>query len=174
MRDAFAKGYAEGERQGALDARDRVDASIARLNDSLEAFAAHKTQIMRRSERELVQLAVAMAEQIVGRAVATDPELLAAMARVAIDRVNDTGAVASIRLHPLDYAALTAARNGEPIGGAIELAADATLERGACIAQLAHGEIDVSVDAQIRELARALLGEGGDDHPDSHGRTTDW
>jgi flagellar assembly protein FliH len=160
-RDAFAKGYAEGEREGERAVRDRVETELARLARGLDDLLAFRLDLLRRSERQLLQLALAIADRIVQREVSVDPLLLESMARRAIERVGHQP-VATIHLHPLDHAALSATRGGHLPEGAIDVVADPTLDRGACLVRLAEGQIDASADAQMQEITRALLGDAGD------------
>ncbi len=58
-RDAFAKGYAQGERAGVEAAAQRGDAMLRRLTQTLEELAALRAQMIRQTERQMVQLALA-------------------------------------------------------------------------------------------------------------------
>jgi flagellar assembly protein FliH len=109
---------------------------------------------MRRADRELVHLAIAMADRIIRREVKSEPELLLVMARVAIERLGErAGAV--VHLHPEDHEAVLQAAAGR--GGSLEIVADPEVERGGCLIRSAVGLVDAGIDAQIRELSRALL-----------------
>src|SRR4051794_6277674 len=68
-REAFAKGYAQGERAGAEASATRADAMLRRLAQTLEELAALRAEIIRRTERQMVQLIVAIAERVVQREI---------------------------------------------------------------------------------------------------------
>lgn len=171
-REAFARGYAEGERVGATAATTKVDAVVGRLNDTIEQIAMLRTGIMRRSERDLVRLAVSMAERVLRREVELDRELLVVMARVALDRLGEHS-TATIHLNPADYAAVTARRTHD-LGKSVELVSDPSVARGGGLVRSSFGTIDVGIDSQIRELSRALLGdEAGDAEERTDGTTAD-
>src|SRR5687768_6929048 len=53
-RDAFAKGYAQGERAGAEAGAKRSEAMLRRLGETLEEMASLRQQILLQSERQLV------------------------------------------------------------------------------------------------------------------------
>jgi flagellar assembly protein FliH len=167
-RDAFAKGYAEGERSGQQAAAQRNEAMLRRLVATIEEIAAVRAGMMRKTERELVKLAVAMAERIVRREVDADAELLAGMARVAIDRLGQDVA-ATIHLNPEDYEAMMTARKGAAFEGAVEVVADPLVGRGGCLVKSAFGTVDAGIDTQIREMSHALLGEDTDEAKKDHG-----
>lgn len=159
-RDAFVKGYAQGERSGEEAAAGRGDAMLRRLAGTIDEVAALRTDLMRRTERELVNLALVIAERIIAREVTLDRELLVTMARVAIDRLGER-ASATIRLNPADHAALEAARGRDAaLGGPVQIVADPHVSRGGCLVQSDFGLMDLSIQAQMSEMSRALLGTG--------------
>jgi flagellar assembly protein FliH len=78
------------------------------------------------------------------------------MARAALDRLGEHGS-ATIRLNPADLAAI-----GDAVdlaGTGVRVVADAVVSRGGCLVQSDFGFMDVSPDAQFRELARLLLAD---------------
>ena len=158
-RDAFTKGYAQGERAGAEAAASRAEAMLRRLAQTLDALQSLRTDLIRRTEREVVELSLAIARKVVQREVSLDHELMLAMARVALDRLADV-ATASIRLHPDDYAVTVAARGSTSVPShGVQIVADASVRRGGCVVQSEFGSVDVGVTAQIDELTHALLGD---------------
>lgn len=159
-RDAYARGFVDGEREGALAASGRAEQAVERLARSVEDLQALRTKLLQKTERQVVQLSVAIARRIVHRELRLDPDLLAAMARVALDRLGDAPG-ATIRLNPEDYAA-TAARRVAPDAGAVRVVADPSVKRGGCLVQSEVGLIDLNPDAQIQELASTLLGPESD------------
>ena len=159
-RDAFVKGYAQGERSGEEAAAGRGEAMLRRLAGTIDEVAALRTDLMRRTERELVNLALVIAERIIAREVTLDRELLVTMARVAIDRLGER-ASATIRLNPADHAALATARGRDAaIGGPVQIVADPHVSRGGCLVQSDFGLMDLGIEAQVSEMSRALLGTG--------------
>jgi flagellar assembly protein FliH len=155
-RDAFGQGFAQGERAGAEAAAARAEAVLQRLKQTVGELQSLRAEMIHKTERQVVELAIAMARRIVHREITLDRELLTAMARVALDRLGES-ANATIRLHPDDYAA-TAGSQQEQNTGVVRVVADPMVRRGGCMVHSEFGLIDVSADAQIQELATALLG----------------
>jgi flagellar assembly protein FliH len=112
--------------------------------------------MIHRTERQLVQLALAIARRVVQREISLDRALLAGMARVALDRLGEH-ASATVRLHPDDYAVVTAGAPAADPDAHVRLVADPLVGRGSCLVQSDFGFMDVSPQAQFDELARALL-----------------
>jgi flagellar assembly protein FliH len=156
-RDAFTKGYAQGERAGAEAAAARGEAMVRRLAQTIEELGVLRADMIHKSERQLVQLAIAIANRVLQREISLDRELLVAMARVALDRLGDVSS-ATIRLHPEDYAATTTARGGALSTELVRVVADPLVSRGGCLVESDYGLIDLSITAQVSEIANALLG----------------
>jgi flagellar assembly protein FliH len=157
-REAFAKGFAQGERAGAEASGERSEAMLRRLTETLDELTTVRAEMIRQTERQMVHLALAIARRIVGREVSLDPDLLLAMARVALERLGDTARV-TIRLHPDDFAASGATRVSESTGSNVTMVADPRLSRGACRVESDMGLLDVGIDAQLQAVGRALIGD---------------
>ncbi len=157
-REAFTKGYAQGERAGLEAGGKRAEAMLRRLAQTLEELSGLRDNMVRQTERELVQLAVAIARRILQREVSVDPELTAALAHIALERIG-SATPATVRLHPDDFAIVSGGHPGAWIGRQVEVRPDPSIARGGCLLESEFGSIDASVDAQVNEIARAVLGE---------------
>ncbi len=157
-RDAFSKGFAQGERAGGEAAAQRGEAMLRRLTETLEELTTLRQQMIHETERQMVQLALAIARRIVHREVSIDQDLLVAMARVALERLGESAQV-TVRLSPEDFEATSAVRAAEWTGTHVTVVADARVGRGGCRVESEFGAMDAGVDGQIHEIARALLGE---------------
>jgi flagellar assembly protein FliH len=153
---AFTRGYTQGERAAADAAVARGEQILRRLSSAVDELNALKADVLQRAERDIVQLSLAIARRIVHREISLDPELVATMARVALDRLGQP-AGARIHLHPDDCATVTKGR-GLAAGGAVQIVADVNVGRGGCRVHSDLGQIDLSLDAQIAEVEAALLG----------------
>lgn len=153
-REAFMKGYAQGERAGAEAAAKRGEATLRRMAQTVEELAGLRTELVQKTERQVVELALAIAGRILHREVSLDRELLVAMARVALERLGENTS-ATIRLNPDDYAFIGAkAQVGESPN--LRVVADPLVSSGGCLVQSDFGLIDVGIDAQISEMAMSL------------------
>ena len=157
-REAFAKGFSQGELAGAEAAGQRGEMMLHRLTQTLEELTQVRAQMIHETERQMVQLAIAIARRVIQREVTLDADLLIAMARVAMERLGETAQV-KVRLHPDDYEAAGAARVAQLGGSNVMILADAHLSRGGCRIESDMGILDAGVNAQLQEIARALLGE---------------
>ncbi|MBA2355786.1 MAG: hypothetical protein H0V80_14105 [Acidobacteria bacterium] len=157
-REAFTKGYAQGERAGLEAGGKRAEAMLRRLAQTLEDLTLLRETMVRQTERELVQLSLAIARRILHREISVDPDLTAALAHIALERLGTT-TPAVVRLHPDDYAVVMAGQLTPISGRQVEVRADSSVSRGGCLVESEFGYINASVDAQVDEIARAVLGE---------------
>ena len=157
-REAFASGYAAGERAGLEAGNKRAEAQLRRLAQTLDELRSLRGTMIRQTEQQMVQLALAIARRILHRETTVDQDLLVALARVALERLGDSGA-ATIRLNPEDYAQ-TVQRHGDHWAGSrVRVIADPGVSRGGCLVESDFGLVDASVEAQFEQVARAFSGE---------------
>ncbi|MBI4477480.1 MAG: hypothetical protein HY654_09920 [Acidobacteria bacterium] len=156
-REAFAKGYAQGEKVGMEAGAKRADAMLRRLANTLEELHTLRASMIRSTDRQLVQLALAIAKRILRKEVKVDEELTLALARVALDRLGETSGPTTIRLHPDDHSVLTALGSLTQVSRHLTIVADSAISRGGCLVESEFGYIDASIDTQFQELARVLV-----------------
>jgi flagellar assembly protein FliH len=160
-REAFATGYAQGERAGLEAGNTRAEAMLRRLASTLDELTTLRQTMIQQSERQLVELSLAIARRILRREVTLDGDLIIAMAHVALERLGDAGS-ATIRLNPDDYAH-TVQRHGEQWAGSrVRVLADPAVGRGGCQVESEFGYVDAGVEAQFDQVMRALVGDRGE------------
>jgi flagellar assembly protein FliH len=158
-REAFASGHAAGERAGLEAGNKRAEAMLRRLAQTLDELRSLRATMIRQTEQQMVQLALAIAKRILRREATVDQDLLVALARVALERLGDAGN-ATIRLHPEDCSH-TVQRHGDHWAGArVRVIADPSVSRGGCLVESDFGLIDAGVEAQFEQVARSFAGEG--------------
>jgi flagellar assembly protein FliH len=157
-RDAFATAYAQGEKAGHEAGAKRADAMLRRMADTLKELEELRQTLIRQTERQVVQLALSIAQRILRREVDVDQELTCAMARVALDRLGDAAST-RVRLNPDDHAAITASHGPAWAGRNVTIEADASINRGGCLIESPFGFVDASVEAQFKVIEQALTAD---------------
>jgi flagellar assembly protein FliH len=171
-REAHERGFAHGEQAGLDAAQERADLMLSRLAATIDEIAGLRLSFLRRAERDVANLAVAIAEHVLQRAVSADPGLLVEMASAAIVKLDATAAV-TIRMHPDDLLAVSSARGAASDEGPIRFVADPRVGSGGCQVETPSGFIDTGIAAQIREVLRAFHGdETQGRHGGDHGAGT--
>ncbi len=156
---ARSEGAAEGHEEGK---REALPSAVAFANAG-QALIVFEEQMIQRYAPELARLAVEIAEKIVHRAVAADPEIVASVLDKARREVVDARRI-RIRLNPADHGLLAEMRPdlltmGPEDGRVIEVVTDAELSRGGCRLETEMGVVDATVPTQLAEIRRQLLDE---------------
>jgi len=156
--EIYARGFAAGQQAAATAAQQETAMLAKKLASTLDDLVRVRDQMIRQTEKQMVQLALAVARRVVHREVSVDPTAMLTMMRVVLERVSDAARV-SVRLNPADHQAVTAALADSPTSDQVAVTADPRVPRGGCKVESEFGDIDAGVDAQIQEIARALLGD---------------
>jgi flagellar assembly protein FliH len=149
--EAWRQGLEEGKRQAAA----QMEAALARLARSIEEIAGYKPRLRQEAERDVVDLAIAIARRILRREIQIDAEALLGLVKAAFEKAGQRE-ITRVRVHPAHGAAVRAClgRIGAP--EAIEVVEDPSLEAGAVVVETARGLIDASVETQLEEIGRGL------------------
>jgi flagellar assembly protein FliH len=154
-REAFTKGYAQGERAGLEAGGKRAEAMLRRVAQTIEELGGLRQTLVHETERQMVQLALTLARRVVHREVTLDPELAAALAHVALERLGTT-APATIRMNPEDYT-IVAEDASRWSGTPVTVVPDPSIARGGCLVESEFGSVDATIERQFDELTRALF-----------------
>lgn len=159
---------AEANRQKAeLFAKTRDEAKAEVAAKTTEELARAKLQageILRGAEPQIVELALKVAQKIIGRDLERDSEVLMEIAASAVEHARSAKAMI-LRLNPKDGAVLREKkpRLMELIGRSVDLAIrdDADVEAGGCIVQTEFGTIDAQLKTQYEMLRNVLMPDDG-------------
>jgi flagellar assembly protein FliH len=154
VKAASAAGRREGEALGRGQAAAETQAAMQRLAGSIEELAALRALARREAEADLIELAIAIARRVLRREIAMDPDALHGLVMGALEKLQSQE-VRRVRVHPSHAALLTACLR-ESCGAAVEVVPDAAREPGAVVFETERGNLDASVDSQLREIERGL------------------
>jgi flagellar biosynthesis/type III secretory pathway protein FliH len=154
---------AEAVKQGREEGRAAGAAEIAAL---LVGARVQAEQLREAATPAAIAIARKMAEQIVGRAVALAPEMMADIAGAALEACRPRGDWVRVRVHPDDAAAVIARKQAlaarAPTAAALDVVTDEAVGRFGCVIETAVGRVDARLETQLAALERALT-------QDSHG-----
>ncbi len=153
---ARAEAVAETERRLRAEYEARSAAEGANVRKALELFAAERKSYFSRVESDVVHLALAIASKILHREAQVDPLLVAALVRVAVDKLHD-GSSVSVRVSPA-IAAKWREYLASPLNGStISIVEDAHLSPDDCILETDLGSANFSIDAQLKEVEQGFF-----------------
>jgi flagellar assembly protein FliH len=160
----MAEGRPRGEDAGRAEALrahgSQLETLVEAWTAALDRWVADRDGLILEAHRDLVALAVAIAETIVHRVIEHDPAIIVAQVEDAL-RLLSTPTAVVVSINPADHPVLEAAIPSllERLRccSQISLADDAGVDRGGCIITTAGGTIDAAIATQIGRIVDALL-----------------
>jgi hypothetical protein len=135
----------------------RLQAMLGNLEQSIEALATLKSQLEPELERQLVLLAGLIARRVIGRELATDPDLVARLALEGMDALGERDRVI-VRVGPLPGGAAEVMAERLRVNAPhCEIIVDPRLDSGHCQVRSEFGQVDESVDARLNVVLGALV-----------------
>jgi flagellar assembly protein FliH len=155
-KQAFEQGYAEGERIGKQMGEKMIETVVKRYENSMAELAKAHKGLVEAMEIETVRLALEIARKIVQRELTMDPDLVSALAAVALKRVAGHQAI-TLRVSRHDFAHVRVAV--AMVNPAVTVKDDATLERGDFVVHTSQTHLDGRVTSEVETIGRALFDE---------------
>lgn len=160
---ARVQGYQIGFDEGYAAGMAAAEASMAPMLQSLSALLAgiheNHTAFYRAAERQIVDLALQIAQKVVEREVENMPDLAVNVIRAALEEMDARTAM-RVRVNPDDAEVLQRrwAQVVPPAVGAdrIELQPDETIQPGGGIIETNHGQVDAQLGTKLEQLGNAL------------------
>jgi flagellar assembly protein FliH len=153
---AHQSGYDLGYRQGSLEARAQLADALSLTQRVAAEGVAVRGELLRRSEREIVEIVIAGLRSILGEWAIREPALVQQTVRRALERAGSQNVV-RIRLHPDEAERVVTSMTdsaGEP--PAFEVFPDGSIGLGGCVIDTTHGRVDARLDAQLGAIAQLL------------------
>jgi flagellar assembly protein FliH len=161
--EARAAGEAEGRAAGIAAAQQAAQPALAALAAAAGAVNELRVQLAAEAEKDAVELAIRIAEQILAGAIEVQPERVVDVARNALRHLIDRRHVTLV-VNPADLGLVTDSVENltSQLGGIEHLSvqADRRVGRGGAIARTEAGDIDAGLQTQLsraREIAMAAL-----------------
>lgn len=157
--EGFESGHAEGIVKAKQEYEEKLADALAIVAQAEEARLAR----IRASEPELLKLAVAIAEKIIGVELKTDPSVQVAIVKQALAGIPTAGTL-TIKVNPEDYRFIEENLAefqkvfSEPIP--VKIQRDQGVEMGNCYIETDHGNIDARIKTQLDMIMAEILKMG--------------
>lgn len=158
--EARAEGYARGLEEGRAAARREQEARVRELEALLDALAPAFAPLDEAAERELAQLAVAIARQLVRRELRQHPDEVIGVVRAALAALPSSTRHVRVHLHPDDARLVREHLAAPESGRAWEIVEDPLLTRGGCRVASEVSRVDARLETRLGAVIGAVLGEG--------------
>lgn len=159
----------ETEKLRAEAYREGMEKALTEFEQNLLEAAEIRERVWRETEKDLLRLAVRLAEKIIGREIKTEKRTVTDIVAAALQNARQQEKL-TVRVNPSDFSLIEEEREKFlPSGRAqfIDFVADPRVSSGGCLIESEVGTIDARLETQLRVLKRALLaqseGEGASD-----------
>jgi len=161
IRRREAEAFERGRQAADQQLRASYDAAIAngrnQVLHTINEFARERTSYYRRVEGEVVQLSLAIARKILHREAQLDPQALAGIVRVTLEKL-DAGTKVDLHVHPQEAADwrhyFACQMEGAPVP---EVHEDPALPAGECRIATSLGSTEIGIQSQLKEIETGLL-----------------
>lgn len=151
-KDAHRQGYAAGYEEGT--ARARVEA--LRLHTLVETLEAALKDFDQAMGRELLELALEIARQVVRRSIAVKPDVILETVREALLQLPHQHA--SVFLHPEDASLMRTHLGDQMTHAGHRIFEDPAVQRGGCRVEAAGSQVDATLETRWRRVVENLSG----------------
>lgn len=159
-----ARAHAEGLALGRQEALGAVGPAAEALAEAARRLGAEADELAERTELAAVELALRIAEQALGAALAVEPERVLDAVRGALRRLVERDRVI-VLVHPDDLDLVRAGIDGlvGALGGIehCEVQAERRVPRGGAIVRTGEGDVDATLATKLARAREALEDELG-------------
>lgn len=160
MEQRARASYETGLREGL--AKEKGNA-LAEIQSEREAWAAKLSELaelrsrtLRQSEKDVLHLSIEIARRILNREMTVDPAALESLVNVALKKL-EYQEIHRIRVYPQFETMMRGALERLAVSVPVEIVPDPTLGPGGIIFEISRGNLDASIDTQLKEIERGLI-----------------
>ncbi|OEU46828.1 MAG: hypothetical protein BBJ60_09870 [Desulfobacterales bacterium S7086C20] len=158
-RDAYEKGFAQGEKDGLEIGGKRVDKILEKIEQVLQEVVKYKETFMVKCEKEALDLIRRIAEKVVHGLARVDHEIVRKTIFEAFRLVADCSEVTvRISQEDMDYVKELRPEFFDRINGlkSITMESDPSITPGGCYLETAFGDVDGRLETQLEKIAEAM------------------
>ena len=141
-------------------ADSRLDSALAALQIAADQLHAQRDHWLDQSQHEAVRLGVAIAERLLRRTLAVEPNAVLDLIRSALDWSVGADRL-RVRLHPADAELVASESAAQPfaVNREIEFLSDESLTRGDCVVETPSGQTDARLEVILQRITDELLAD---------------
>jgi len=164
---AYHNGFTDGKAQGINDGEDKgfelgtqkIEPLISSIKEALIQLDAIRKDTYQQVEKEVVDLALAIAQKVICREISTDPETVVCVAKEALAKVDDPGKI-KIKMNPSDLQFINETQyqlsNLIADVNHVTFEAEESIQSGGCIIETELGEIDARIEKQLQAVEESF------------------
>lgn len=157
--EGYQQGLQEGRESGLAQMQTQIDDAIVKAQNVLELADKEVNEMMIAAERQIVDIALAVAGKIMACQIEENPMAVLPIVKSALEKVRDQEQIV-IRVSNRDFDVVLQAKGDfqNTIGReqALTIVADRTIQEGNCVIDTSYGMVDAKIDTQLDALRKAL------------------
>ncbi|SEQ18242.1 flagellar assembly protein FliH [Ectothiorhodospira magna] len=162
--EGLARGQAEGHAQGMKAGAHKIQERLALLDGLIQGLEQPYKALDTAVEEELVQLAMAVARQLVRRELKTDPGAIVAVLRQALEALPSAERKLRLHLHPEDARLVRETLRLDELERPWSIVEDPALSRGGIRVMTDTSRVDATLESRLNAVITAAWGgERGSD-----------
>lgn len=155
QKESFERGYREAVEQWQKQAEQELAQERQKLKGAFEELLCSQRRLLQEAEKDIVELAIAIAKKILHREIQIDPTVLRGIVRAVVEKVSQQRAF-TIRAHPSVAAAFREFIEQGQWHARVELLEDASVPQGTIEVNSELGRWDASIESQLEEIRLGL------------------
>src|SRR6185369_4539075 len=151
----------EAENLKTIAHREGTENALTEFERNLVESREIRERVWRETEKDLLRLAVRLAERIVGREIEKDDKTIIEIISTALQNARQQEKLI-VRVNPKDLPTIEKETENFASGGRIQFidfVADPRVASSGCLIESEVGTIDARLETQLRVLERALLSQ---------------
>jgi flagellar assembly protein FliH len=160
--DAYREGFAQGERAGEKLALQKAEPVVQALQDLINAVQLDRANLIRMHEQDLVKVAFAIATQVLKTTIELQPETLRSVVDAALEKTGKAQDV-TLKISSYDFQLMDLLNRTQGAGAwpppHVKIEPDEAIGRGGCRIETELGDIDATIETQLRVMKNALWNE---------------
>jgi flagellar assembly protein FliH len=153
---AYERGRADGIQEGKRAAQQERAQHGKQLERALNELRARFTDLESQGADAVLDLALTIARQVVGREIELKRDAVLAPLREAIAAIIDQAAHPRIHLNPQDHELVRTDLEADGLFKGARIVADPAVSRGGCRVETPQCEVDATVETRWRRVLAAL------------------
>ena len=146
----------QAEQRLSQEYEAKLQAARGPIGARSRAFETQRTEYFARVEAEVVKLALSIAAKILHREAQVDPMLVAALVRIAMEKMRE-GSSVTVRVSPEQGAAMARVFCGHAHCRAVDVVEDAELNEHDCLLETELGVANFGLDTQLKEVEQGFF-----------------
>ncbi|HOX28143.1 MAG TPA: FliH/SctL family protein [bacterium] len=158
--NGYKKGYDDGYSKGKTTGLQETENALKMINEVIEQLKGYHSQILADSQKDVVKMAISVAEKVLHKEIMTDPNTVLSVVKNAISKVSFKKQFV-VMVNPLDIEVLKA--GAEQIRAmlsnceSLKFKPSPNIEPGGCMVQTESGTVDAQIDRQFTEIKDNVL-----------------